>query len=360
MFAEGAHPYQGQFPAEEIYKLGQFVDPHLAQDLAPGGDAEVVFELAAFLQVVGLIHVILQVFAVGMHGAELFHIDDPAVPAQAFQADKGAVGGVGIGARRPGLFQDEVHLAGDLALVDQFETAKIEPAKHLGLGEGAVPPAGEGEIPALQHRQLGHHAAKEEIEEIGDRAKIRCERGVKHLLAFGDGLPFADENTAVLQQLVDLDQVEVDPAQIVDLAVVEKHLAGAGFLVLDVVIILRIQDEGAGFVKTSEVQILVDEIKQLFAAVQIVLPEGNEDAVLGLALGVGRGVADVADGGHQFAAIQIEFWALRLFQRRGAGNEPGFRFVAALPAEPDNVVEPHQHEDLQQHAAQDGAQHDHA
>ena len=84
VFAERADAHQGQFSLEEIVKLRQLVYPERPQNLAPGGDAKVVFEFASFLQGVGLKDIILQVFAIGMHGAEFFDIDDLAVLAQAF------------------------------------------------------------------------------------------------------------------------------------------------------------------------------------------------------------------------------------------------------------------------------------
>lgn len=100
MFAEGADPHQREVALEEVEQLGQFVDPKRAQDPAPGSHAEIVLEFSAFLQGVGLIDVILQVFAVRMHGAEFFHVDGSAALAQAFKADERTVGGIGIGARR--------------------------------------------------------------------------------------------------------------------------------------------------------------------------------------------------------------------------------------------------------------------
>lgn len=199
VFAEGAHAHQGHPAPQEIGQLGQFVDPERPQHLAPGGHAEIVLELSPLLQGVGLEYVILQIFTVGMHGAELGNVYGFPMLSQAFQADQGSIGGVGIRFVGSGFFQDEMHHAVDLALVDQFKAAEIEAPQHLGLGKSAVPPLGEGEIPALQNREFWHHAPEEEIEEIHDNAQKRSKLLIELIPALGDGLSPANEHPAIEQ-----------------------------------------------------------------------------------------------------------------------------------------------------------------
>jgi len=196
VLAEGADSHQHQFSVEEVDELGQFVYPQGAQDSAPGGDAKIIPELAPFLQRVGLIHVILQVFAIRVHGAKLLDIDHLAIFAQAFEADQGAIGGIGVSAGRLGFFEDEMHGGTDLPLADEFETAKVEAAQHLSLCQGAVPALGEGKIPTLQDWQLGHHAAEKKIQEIGKYTEDRCQPVIYLPFALGDGLAVANEDSA--------------------------------------------------------------------------------------------------------------------------------------------------------------------
>lgn len=159
MFAESPHAHQGQFALEEIVELGQFVYPQAAQNFTPGGDPEVVFEFSAILQGVGLENVILQIFAVGVHGAEFAEIDNFSVLAETFETNQRAVAWVWVSAGWIGFFQDEVHEAIDFALVNQLEAAEIEASHHLRFGKRAVFALGEREIPTLENGQFGHHAA---------------------------------------------------------------------------------------------------------------------------------------------------------------------------------------------------------
>lgn len=246
VFAEGTHTHQCQFAAEEIVELGQFVYPQAAHNFTPGGHAKVVFEFSALLQGVGLENVILQIFAVGVHGAEFAQIDHLAVLAQAFEADQRAVAWVLVCAGRIGFFQDEVHEAVDFALVDQFETAEIETPQHLGFREGAVLAPGECEIPALEDGKFGHHAAQKEIQEIERRTEDGAVFSVEVSAPFGDGLSVTDEDTAVFEEFAHLDEIDVQTAQVVDAMQVDKHLPRGGKFFFDVEENFGIQDQGFG------------------------------------------------------------------------------------------------------------------
>jgi len=150
VLAESSHTHQGQLSLEEVAELGQFVYPQSPHHFPPGSHPKIVFEFSAFLQVVGVIHIFLQVFAVGMHGAEFLHVDHPAVFAKAFETDEGTVGGVGIRAWLTAFFEDEVHQTVDFTFMDQIKPTEIEAPQHLGFGKRAGSAFGHGKIPALQ------------------------------------------------------------------------------------------------------------------------------------------------------------------------------------------------------------------
>lgn len=288
VFAEGADSHQHQFSLEEVDQLRKFVYPQGAQDSAPGGDAKIIPELAPFLQRVGLIHVILQVFAVGMHGAELLDIYHLAIFAQAFETDQGAIGWVGVGAGRPGFFEDETHGGADFPLADEFETTKIEASQHLGLRQGAVPALGESKIPTLQDWQLGHHAAEKKIQEIGKDTEDRCQPGINLPFTLSDGLAVANEDPAGQQQLVDLDQIAIDTAKVVDLMEIDEELSGLGFLIFDVEIGFGIEYQGLGLAETAQIQIVVDKGKKFSVVCHIFLAKAVFDTLFRATLRKGR------------------------------------------------------------------------
>ena len=179
MFTERAYTHQGEFPGEEIQELRQFINPEFTHDLAPGGDVEIVLELSAFLQVIGGMYVSLQILAVGMHGAELLHVDGFTVQAFTFEADQGAVTGIDVFPGFAAFAQDEVHLVVNFAFMDQVKAAEVKSAHDLGFREGAVFAIGESEIPALQDWQFREDAAVDEIDEIKHSAQIWCKAFIK-------------------------------------------------------------------------------------------------------------------------------------------------------------------------------------
>ena len=75
LLTQRAHTYQFHLTLQDVDEHGQLVEPGLTQELSPLGDAIVVIELATHIQVVVLIDIGLQVLRIGIHGAELEHIE---------------------------------------------------------------------------------------------------------------------------------------------------------------------------------------------------------------------------------------------------------------------------------------------
>jgi len=248
---------------------------------------------------------------------------------------------------------------GDLALVDELKAAKIETAEHLGLGKGAVFAFGEGEIPALQNGEFGHHAAKEEIAEIERRAEDGGEFLMESFTPLGDGLAVADENASILQQFVDFDEIEVEAAEVIDAVEIDEELTGVRGFVLNVEIGFGIEHQGLGAAEATELQIVVDKSKQLFLFVQVTLPEGHQDALFRSALGIGRRVAAVVEGGNAFRLLEKVGRALRLLQGLGPGNQRRGGEIAVLLVESESVEQPHEEKEFQAHAAQHRSQDNH-
>lgn len=323
MFAERADAHQRKLALEEIQELRKFVDPERPQHFAPRGDAEIVLELPALLQGIGLIDVVLQVFAVGVHGAQLLHVDRFAVLSQALEADQGPIGGILVRARGSGFSEDEMHVSVEFALVHQFEAAEIEASQHLGFGESPVAAFGEREVPSLQDGQLGSDALEQKIQKIEDRTENRSEPMVELAPALGDRLPVAEEDAAFHQHFVDPDQIQVEAAEIVDPVQIDKQLAGIRGFVLDVEVCFRIEHQGLGLAEAAEFQIVVDEGKKIFPVGKVILPQGNQNAVIRLTERIGWRVAFVADGGDGFERLEKVGGALRFFQGFRSGHDRG-------------------------------------
>ena len=81
LLAQGTHPHQLHLPLKDIDKHGQLVEPGLAQEPAPLRHTVVVAELAAHIQVIVFVYVGLQILRIGIHRAELVHVEDLAVLA---------------------------------------------------------------------------------------------------------------------------------------------------------------------------------------------------------------------------------------------------------------------------------------
>lgn len=75
LLAQRTYTYQFHLAFQDVEEHGELIEPSLAQELSPLGDAIVVIELATHIQVVVLIDIGLQVFRIGVHGAELEHIE---------------------------------------------------------------------------------------------------------------------------------------------------------------------------------------------------------------------------------------------------------------------------------------------
>ncbi len=111
----------------------------------------------------------------------------------------------------------------------------------------------------MQHRQFWHHAPEEEIPEIDDSAQIGCEASEKVVFAFGDRLPFADEDSARLQHLIHAYKIVVQAPEIVDLVQVYKEMAAAFRFILDVEVGLAIQHQSTRHTEAADIHKVVDE-----------------------------------------------------------------------------------------------------
>lgn len=271
MFTERAYTHQGEFPGKEINELWQFIDPEFTHDLTPGCDAEIILEFAAFLKVIGSMHVSLQVFAVGVHGAEFLHINCLTVQSLPFQADQRPVAWIDVLSRFTAFTQDEVHLMVDFAFVNKVETAEVKSAHDFGLRKGTVFAVGESEIPALQDRQFWKHPAVDKINEVKHSAQVWGKAFIEKLFTLGDGLAVADKHATLLKHFIHADQVGIQAAEVIDLMQVQEEVTAALGFVLDIEEGLAIQHQGLLFAKACEIYVIIDEVEKISLSLKIVL-----------------------------------------------------------------------------------------
>ncbi len=131
----------------------------------------------------------------------------------------------------------------------------------------------------MQHRQFWHHASKEEIPEIDDSAQIGCEASEIVVFPLGNRLPFADEDSARLQHLIHADEIVIQAPEVIDLMQVDKEMAAAFRFILDVEIGLAIQHQSTRHTEAADIHKVVDEAKKIRIVLQIVLKEGDHNAV---------------------------------------------------------------------------------
>lgn len=282
-------PDQLQVSFQPIGQHGQLVDPGLAEKAAPGSDPEIIFDLAAVLELVLVENILVQVFGKRVHGAQFVYVEDPAVPAQPALAEDRAVRGLGVSPRFFGLFGDEIKNIVDRPQADDLETAVIEAAQHLGPRENPSLAAGDPEVDFLQQRQLGHDALVKEIDPVEYPAEPARELAEYPGLALVERLEAAHEDAAIFQLRVGGDEHLVHAAKIVRPLEIEEKSQGVVLHDPDVVRAAGEHQGGAQDIEAAEVHVLADEFVHLPVLAEkqsLELPAQDPQLILGLLVAV--------------------------------------------------------------------------
>ena len=259
MLRQGAGADDLDVPAQPVDQLRQLVQPELAEEPSPGGDAEIVLELAALVQIVVLVHIILDELGVGMHGAQLVEGKGLALVADPFQLDQRTVGGIGIVAGALVLLGDIQELRADRQGGEDAKAAEIEPAQEFSVGEGAAAAAGEGEVDLFQDGKFGHHPAHEKIEQVDQLRHILGIFLVERIIASLIGVHQAGEIAALDQLLVHGEEIAVEIAEIVDAVEIDKELPGERLERLNVIGGVGIQHRDGGEFHGVEIAAAVEQ-----------------------------------------------------------------------------------------------------
>lgn len=124
------NPNELHLALDKVEKHRQLVEPCLAQETTPTRHTVVVAELAALVQVIVLIDIGLQVLGIGVHGAELEHVENLAVLAYPTQPHQRAIG-VRLAMGFTLLLPDDTTTVVDVLLTHHLKTAIIKPTQHL-------------------------------------------------------------------------------------------------------------------------------------------------------------------------------------------------------------------------------------
>lgn len=128
--AQRSNPNELHLPFQHIEQHGQLIEPSLTQETAPARHTVVVTELAALVQVVVLVHIGLQVLGIGVHGAELEHIEELAALAHPTQPHQRTIG-VRLAMGFTLLLPDNTTTVVDILLAHHLKTTIIEPTQDL-------------------------------------------------------------------------------------------------------------------------------------------------------------------------------------------------------------------------------------
>ena len=226
MRAERTHSHKFDVTFEVVPPHGLLVEPEPSHHASPLRDAHVVVELASLLQVVLAVDVVLQVFRVGMHGAQLVDGDGLAVAADAPEPDDQAVGWIHVVVRVADLAGGVPGEPVDFAVFERFESAGDQASEHLGQRDDAVFALGDAEVEPFCDAQLGQHALDDEVDQMvrvaQDGRVLADQPGAELLVAFDA----ADVGAAGEQGAVDRLEVLVEEAGVVDLALADQALKG--------------------------------------------------------------------------------------------------------------------------------------
>jgi len=187
---------------EEVDQHRELVEPAFAQDTAPVADAVVILELAAFLEASVLVHVALEIFAVGVHRPELVNAYQLSVPAHAAQLDDEAAVGRFVADGLAHLLAYDVELPLEEALVHYVEACPAETPQHFHAVVRPVLAPGQREIYFSEDGQFGAGAVPEEMHPVDDVIERRQEGAKDDLFLEDRGAGVAVEVPAGGQSLV--------------------------------------------------------------------------------------------------------------------------------------------------------------
>ena len=223
LLAQGPDAHNLHLSLQHIDEHRQLIEPGLAQESPPLRDAVIVAEFAAHIQVVVLVDVGLQVFGIGIHRAELEHIEFLPVLAHTAQLHQGTIG-VRLVMRCTLLLPDDTIAVMDVLLADDLEAAIIQPAQDLGTREDLPHLLRTKIVETTRQPEFWAHPMPQEIKEIDDTRKKPGMFAENLGTVFLGRIEATDQITVLLQLGVGLAEVTVHVTDGVEMVFRQQYL----------------------------------------------------------------------------------------------------------------------------------------
>lgn len=128
---------------------------------------------------------------------------------------------------------------------------------------------------------------------------------------------------------------------------IDKDLTAGFRFVFDIKISFGIENQGFGFVKSGQIEIVIDKIEEILVAGKVFLPEGEQDRVFFSMQGKGWNIGFAGYSGNHQSSLWIGFGAHGIFQRIGARDQTGGSIGSVFFAETEGVIKAHEDKNLE-------------
>lgn len=161
-----SYPNQLHIALQHVENHRQFVKPHLAEQLAPDVHSIVISKFSSFLQGVMLVYVRLEIFGIGIHGAELVNPNQLAVFSHTSQLDERCACRLVVPNRCLDFTGKDEELAVAKLFIYHLEACAIHPSEDFHPVVRAVLPFGHGEIDFFQPRHLRTETVPQVVKKV--------------------------------------------------------------------------------------------------------------------------------------------------------------------------------------------------
>lgn len=156
LFAQRAYSHKLKVSFKKVIYHGQLIYPELAHKPSRACDPEVVFELAALIEPVLFIDILLQVFGKGVHSTELIDTYYFSVLTCSYHGEEHPVRWFGVECGFAGFAHGKKVQKAYGLLFNNFKSARVKTPQGLCMAYYPVSAAGKLEIYLLGDGQLGH------------------------------------------------------------------------------------------------------------------------------------------------------------------------------------------------------------
>lgn len=223
---EGPYADQSEISLQEVDQLGRFIQPETPQKSPPGGNPEIVLDLALIAVAEKLCDITLQILRIGMHGAHFVDVDGLAVLPCPPHFEQGAVGRAGVQAGLFDLSGGEENVLLVKFQAHEFEPAVVETSETFSQGHDPPSALGYKEKDFFQKYDFGKYPGPnkvKKIQNIGHHPGVSLHKMDAPEFAGGK---FPDEGAPIDQFFIHFDKVAVEIALFVEQLKIHKKFHG--------------------------------------------------------------------------------------------------------------------------------------